>query len=709
MGQPDDDVRHAPLDTRPGPPQQTTPVPLTIRSSVAFLHHLHTDPSSHHITLSGNVSRDSLPGAQNVPRTPNTPLELDESGDAIQSAERHPVRVSTAPVEGVAGPSSPRSLSRSNSKRRRPGSSASDSEIMPGSGIHSRMTSAELDTALAVDDIDDDDLPQITAEEGQDGMDSCIAQFVHGDEGAAEAMTMLSLASTHTSSSGSHEAPSFRPGSAAGSDTMSDPLRKVPRVSTSPSSGSQVVGRAGSFAAQASSATSALPPARTSPIEQLSWSTFARSYAHGLFDPNRIPNPPNALAEQPRDPLSVHSSPGRQPTAMFGAQSTEALGSHTGSGSVSSHQGTTSVKSGSSPPTTVSSNTPSSSGSLPSAAASLLNKRSMSGVMDERKKAFEFETLPPLKQDTTRAPRPDKLGLPSYNFAAATVRMASSNLRPSDFLPLGVPSPERELLDPMASVVSPSAQPLQKSSPSSDPGNSRLSLTRSISTAYGAPSDHGSLLPTIAASPVGTPNELPVRSKGKIAEAGRDPNYLLHRGGHIPHHIPAASVPLERTVETPETDYFGNVDSPPRFDRHHSYVSQSSSSKTGNTVTATPTPQAKTKNVEQAPKSLPATPPGPPQPASVGQMYEALGWLPAPMPPQEHERRKALYRYNILHTSPDINFDRIAHMTKLVFSPKIVLITLIDADEQVFKAESGLGMHRTPRLSSFCSHSILAT
>jgi hypothetical protein len=39
-------------------------------------------------------------------------------------------------------------------------------------------------------------------------------------------------------------------------------------------------------------------------------------------------------------------------------------------------------------------------------------------------------------------------------------------------------------------------------------------------------------------------------------------------------------------------------------------------------------------------------------------------------------------RFNIWQTGPDLNFDRIAHLAKLVFSTKIVIISLIDGKEQ---------------------------
>ncbi|QRW03977.1 protein-histidine kinase [Ceratobasidium sp. AG-Ba] len=72
-------------------------------------------------------------------------------------------------------------------------------------------------------------------------------------------------------------------------------------------------------------------------------------------------------------------------------------------------------------------------------------------------------------------------------------------------------------------------------------------------------------------------------------------------------------------------------------------------------------------------------------------------YLVPPFPPDETERRKALYRFNILHTSRDVNFDRITHLCKLVFSTKMVIISLIDADQQWFKSEHGMGTDSTDR------------
>lgn len=100
--------------------------------------------------------------------------------------------------------------------------------------------------------------------------------------------------------------------------------------------------------------------------------------------------------------------------------------------------------------------------------------------------------------------------------------------------------------------------------------------------------------------------------------------------------------------------------------------------------------------------------------AKEEQMYNELGYLAPPNPPDELERRRALYKFNILNTGPDLNFDRIAHLAKLVFNTKGVIISLIDGNEQWFKSEfgsmfsqGGSPARSCPRTQSLCGHSIL--
>ncbi|PFH53107.1 hypothetical protein AMATHDRAFT_55552 [Amanita thiersii Skay4041] len=93
--------------------------------------------------------------------------------------------------------------------------------------------------------------------------------------------------------------------------------------------------------------------------------------------------------------------------------------------------------------------------------------------------------------------------------------------------------------------------------------------------------------------------------------------------------------------------------------------------------------------------------------AKEEQMFSDLGYLAPPPPPDELERRRALYKFNIWHTAPDVNFDRIAHLVKLVFNTKGSLISLIDGHEQWFKSGWGTKVDNAPRIHSFCAHAIL--
>ncbi|KAJ7454785.1 hypothetical protein FB451DRAFT_1279374 [Mycena latifolia] len=61
-----------------------------------------------------------------------------------------------------------------------------------------------------------------------------------------------------------------------------------------------------------------------------------------------------------------------------------------------------------------------------------------------------------------------------------------------------------------------------------------------------------------------------------------------------------------------------------------------------------------------------------------------------------------------MNTGPDLNFDRIAHLAKLVFSTKGVVISVVDGESEWFKSEWGLSKaHSCTRAQSFCGHAIL--
>ncbi|PWN27428.1 hypothetical protein BDZ90DRAFT_252651 [Jaminaea rosea] len=98
------------------------------------------------------------------------------------------------------------------------------------------------------------------------------------------------------------------------------------------------------------------------------------------------------------------------------------------------------------------------------------------------------------------------------------------------------------------------------------------------------------------------------------------------------------------------------------------------------------------------------------------QFYFERGYLPAINPPNEAERKRALARYGPPRLAGDPNFDRIGHLVRLVFNSKIVLVSLVGANEQVFQTAVGGGAELSQAVlqqiagakhCSFCAHSIL--
>lgn len=75
--------------------------------------------------------------------------------------------------------------------------------------------------------------------------------------------------------------------------------------------------------------------------------------------------------------------------------------------------------------------------------------------------------------------------------------------------------------------------------------------------------------------------------------------------------------------------------------------------------------------------------------------------------PQESARLGALRRYDILDTPRERDFDDVVAFAAELCGTPISTITLIDADRQWFKAETGFGFRESPREMTFCAHAIL--
>lgn len=79
----------------------------------------------------------------------------------------------------------------------------------------------------------------------------------------------------------------------------------------------------------------------------------------------------------------------------------------------------------------------------------------------------------------------------------------------------------------------------------------------------------------------------------------------------------------------------------------------------------------------------------------------------AVLPPDEQERLHELYKYDLLDTPSEIDFDEIVQLASRICKVPISLISLIDAERQWFKAKTGVSIAETSRGESICSRVIL--
>ena len=310
---------------------------------------------------------------------------------------------------------------------------------------------------------------------------------------------------------------------------------------------------------------------------------------------------------------------------------------------------------------------------------------------------------------------------------AAAIRLAAARV---SVAPLALPSPEHELTDPMRGVTAtiPGSHPdVLDVLPLLSPNTVRKSR---LSSFWQGTQDVDDRAPGPESATIDTGE--PEKAGGEPAVVLQNddpppPTQLHSEAPPAPQHpipnkvVPPATAPVISSPEPPDDDYFGTVESV----RFHNPPAPSAPLDSAPSVPSAPLSRPPTDISRQAsappfdsdPQTVPALPrricltrqtsaPLPTaslyerrlrasRPASESsvnnlagraakeeQMFIELGYLAPPNPPNELERRRALYKYNIWNTGRDPNFDRIAHLVKLVFNTRIVMITLIDGTEQ---------------------------
>lgn len=78
-----------------------------------------------------------------------------------------------------------------------------------------------------------------------------------------------------------------------------------------------------------------------------------------------------------------------------------------------------------------------------------------------------------------------------------------------------------------------------------------------------------------------------------------------------------------------------------------------------------------------------------------------------PVAENENERLGEVRQLGIMHSLPEAHFDAVCRLATQIFDVPIALVTLVDEDQQWFKAECGLDIDSTSRDVSFCNYTIL--
>ncbi|KAF8968010.1 hypothetical protein BDZ97DRAFT_1800465 [Flammula alnicola] len=499
------------------------------------------------------------------------------------------------------------------------------------------------------------------------------------------------------------------------------------------------------------------------------WATFITAYAAGRWDPHRTPNPPRScqqiVADSYRYPgyetskskdfdISVENS---SPSPLSGSPYTPAT--------TRENKSTTSQTKMDHRPPLIPPLPPALTGLSITATGPMKTHPTL--PLRLALPTHRFRNSFSSGSSNSPANQPPANQSPSsasdVHATVATMRWAAARV---DISPLALPSPEHELTDPMRGVMAtvPGSHPQESSSMPDTPGGTRKSRLYGFWEGTTDVHDIGSphVMGKMQMATITGSRTEPVVTINAVESDRHSSEPLDAVEVHSPPH-PDPTVPLSLLASAPPasapsfsayhsrsivaTDYFGDVSSPPV--QADANLQEPSSSVPLPTPPSPPLPQPPIlrRNDDSMPEigtvSVPALPrrlcltrqTSAPLPKSTAQheprypggrapsesiasiklgraakeerMFGELGYLAPPYPPDELERRRAMYKFNIWNTGPDMSFDRIAHLAKLVFSTKGVVISLIDGHEQWFKSEWGLKTSSCARAYSLCGHAIL--
>jgi CheY-like chemotaxis protein len=87
-------------------------------------------------------------------------------------------------------------------------------------------------------------------------------------------------------------------------------------------------------------------------------------------------------------------------------------------------------------------------------------------------------------------------------------------------------------------------------------------------------------------------------------------------------------------------------------------------------------------------------------------LRRACRWRIAPLPEDEDERIAALRALHLLDTEAEERFDRFTREASERLGMPVALVSLVDAERQWFKSQTGIEDRQTPRDMAICSHAI---